>query len=292
MTRLLTGRERRARRTSMLRRLKRRLPKGSLLAASFLVVLTLSAVLAPLLPLADPVVMNVMSPITAPSAEHLFGTDSYGRDLLSRVVWGARISLLVAVASVLLGGAAGIVTGLLASNAGKLLDGVLMRLMDALFTFPSLLLAVALIGAFGRNVSSVVIALAVVYMPSFARQARADALSVLEREFVQAARALGASNLRVLFRHVLPNIAGPLIVRGAVFLAYAIVAESSLSFLGLGAQPPTPTWGSMLSEARPYLLRAPTYPLIVGTTILLTVLALNKVGDAATAVLDPRTSDR
>lgn len=262
------------------------------MAAAFLAILTLAALLAPVLPLADPGVMNVMQPITAPSAEHLFGTDSYGRDLLARVVWGARISLMVAAASVLLGGTAGIVTGLVASNAGKLLDGVLMRFMDALFTFPSLLLAVALIGAFGRDVSSVVIALAVVYMPSFARQARADALSVLEREFVQAAWALGAGSLRVLFRHVLPNVAGPLIVRGAVFLAYAIVAESSLSFLGLGAQPPTPTWGGMLAEARPYLLRAPTYPLIVGTAILLTVLAFNKVGDAATAVLDPRASDR
>lgn len=198
------------------------------MAAAFLAILTLAALLAPVLPLADPGVMNVMQPITAPSAEHLFGTDSYGRDLLARVVWGARISLMVASASVLLGGTAGIVTGLVASNAGKLLDGVLMRFMDALFTFPSLLLAVALIGAFGRDVSSVVIALAVVYMPSFARQARADALSVLEREFVQAAWALGAGSLRVLFRHVLPNVAGPLIVRGAVFLAYAIVAAKAM----------------------------------------------------------------
>lgn len=274
---------------SLVRKWIRRLPRGSTLAVVFVFLISLAALLAPLLPVADPTSMDVAQPIARPSAAHLLGTDTFGRDLLSRLVWGSRISLVVAFASVALGGAAGVIIGLVASNSGVVVDGLLMRLMDALFTFPSLLLAVALIGAFGRDASSVVIALAVVFIPSFARQVRADALSALEREYVQAARALGAGSVRVLCGHVLPNIAGPLVVRGTIFLSYAIVAESSLSFLGLGAQPPTPTWGSMLSEARPYLLRAPTYPLVIGTAILMTVLAFNKIGDAATAVLNPRS---
>lgn len=269
-------------------KLARRLPRGSLPAMAFVLILAFAALLAPVLPLHDPTTMDVMQPVGSPSSDYILGTDTYGRDLLSRLIWGARISLVVAFASVMLGAVLGVCIGLIASNGGTIIDSMLMRLMDAVFSFPSLLLAVALIGAFGRDISSVVIALAIVYVPSFARQARADAISILERDYIQAARALGAGSIRLLFLHVLPNIAGPLIVRGTVFLSYAIVAESSLSFLGLGAQPPTPTWGSMLSEARPFLLRAPMYPLTIGATIMVTVLAFIRLGDAATAAMDPR----
>ena len=255
-------------------------------------VLALGAALAPVLPVADPAAMSVRAPAQPPSGDHPLGTDSFGRDLLARVLWGGRISLAVAAATILLGGGVGTAAGLVAGYAGGAVDGVVMRLMDAIFTFPSILLAIALVGALGKGVENVVIALGVVYVPSFARQARAETRAVAAREFVQAATVLGASPARLLGRHVFPNVLGSLVVRASTFFAFSIIAESSLSFLGLGAQPPTPTWGGMLSEARPFLQREPWYPLVPGSVIVLAVLAVNLIGDGLVDALNPRHSRR
>lgn len=261
------------------------------LALSGLVILLLivaAACLAPVLPTLDPSTMNNRFPVQSPTWEHPLGTDSFGRDILSRVIWGARISLAVATGTILLGGSVGIAAGLIAGYTGGVIDVALMRLMDAIFTFPSILLAVALIGVLGTGQLNVVIALGVVYVPSFARQARAETRQVIQREFVQAAIALGVKPGRLLLRHVLPNIMGTLVVRGATFFAFTIIAESSLSFLGLGAQPPTPTWGGMLAEARPYITRNLWYPMVPGTVIVLVVLAINVIGDGLLDAINPR----
>jgi peptide/nickel transport system permease protein len=264
----------------------------AVLGLAFLALVAALAVLAPVLPLPSPTAMNTAAPVQPPSAAHPLGTDSFGRDIAARLIWGGQVSLVVGVGSVLIGGLVGIAVGTAAGYSGGWTDRLLTRLMDSIFTFPSLLLAVALVGVVGKGTLSVVGALAVVYIPSFARQARAETLSVKAREFVQAAMMLGASPPRLIVRHIVPNISGALVVRAAAFFAYAVIAESSLSFLGLGAQPPTPTWGGMLSEARPYLERAPWYPMVPGTVIMLTVLALNVVGDAVADALDPRRHGR
>ncbi|MER5456198.1 ABC transporter permease [Micromonospora sp. NPDC002389] len=223
-----------------------------------------------------------------PSWSHPFGTDELGRDVLSRVMIAARVSLQVGLVSVGIALAVGVTLGLLAGYYGGWLDNILMRCMDVLFAFPVLLLAVAIVAVLGPGLLTAMIAIGVVYTPIFARVTRAGVLSVREQVFVRAAVSIGASDLRIMGQHVLPNIAAPLIVQTSLSLAFAILSEAALSFLGLGVQPPEPAWGRMLDDGREFVTDAWWLGVFPGAAIFLTVLAFNLVGDALRDVLDPR----
>ena len=228
---------------------------------------------------------NMLSP---PSREHPFGTDELGRDVLSRVLVAARVSLQVGVVSVGIALLVGVSLGLLAGYYRGWADAILMRCMDVLFAFPVLLLAVALLAVLGPGLGTAMVAIGVVYTPIFARVARAGVLAVREQVFVRAAISIGTSDLRIMRRHILPNIAAPLIVQTSLSLAFAILSEAALSFLGLGIQPPAPAWGRMLADARGFVTDAWWLGVFPGAAILLTVLAFNVVGDSLRDVLDPR----
>lgn len=275
-----------------LERLLRRLWRDPLTlgAVFFLTALVLVAILAPHLGLQDPQVMNVGQEVQLPSPQHWLGTDSFGRDNLSQLIYGARVSLEVAVGSVagalIVGTGIGVVSGYYRGAV----DSVLMRLMDTVLSFPPILLAIALLGVLGPGTRNVIIGLGVVYMPVFARIARAKTVAETSREYVLAAKALGAGDRRIIVRHVVPNILSPVIVQSAVSAAFAIVAEAGMSFLGLGTQPPTPSWGIMLSAARDYMNDRPWFSLVPGVMLALTVLSITFVGDSLREVLDVRSS--
>ncbi|MFI5833654.1 ABC transporter permease [Micromonospora sp. NPDC051300] len=232
--------------------------------------------------------VDVDAMLRPPSGSHLFGTDELGRDVLSRVLVAARVSLEVGVVSVGIALVAGVTLGLFAGYYRGWLDSVLMRCMDVLFAFPVLLLAVAIVAVLGPGLLTAMVAIGVVYTPIFARITRAGVLSVREQVFVRAAVSIGASDLRIMRRHVLPNIAAPLIVQTSLSLAFAILSEAALSFLGLGIQPPAPAWGRMLFDGRGFVTDAWWLGVFPGAAIFLTVLAFNLVGDALRDVLDPR----
>ncbi|HEY7797025.1 MAG TPA: ABC transporter permease, partial [Microbacteriaceae bacterium] len=228
-------------------------------------------------------VMNMLQP---PSAEHIFGTDELGRDVFSRTILSAQVSMQVSVISVsfalFFGTAAGVLTGYF----GGWLDNVLMRVVDVLFAFPVLLLALAIVAILGPGIGTATFAIGVVYVPIFARVARSSAVSVVQEPYVKAAKTVGASPIRTILTHLLPNIAAPLIVQTSVSLAFAILNEAALSFLGLGAQPPTPTWGRMLFDAKGFLEQAWWMAVFPGATVFLTVLAFNLLGDNLRDALD------
>jgi peptide/nickel transport system permease protein len=226
--------------------------------------------------------------LAAPSASHWFGTDQLGRDVASRILIGARDSLRVAVIAVAIATIVGSTLGLLAGYRRGLLDALLMRSMDVLFAFPAILVAIAVLAVRGPGPNNATLALAIVYTPIFARVARSGALSVREAGYVQAARAAGARDRRILWRHVLPNASGPIIVQISLSLAFALLAESALSFLGLGTQPPHPSWGGMLSDGRDYMQQAWWMAAFPGLAIFLVVLSCNLLGDALRDALDPR----
>ncbi|MCT2278731.1 ABC transporter permease [Micromonospora chalcea] len=232
--------------------------------------------------------VDVDQMLRPPSGAHPFGTDELGRDVLSRVLVAARVSLQVGAVSVGIALVAGVTLGLLAGYYRGWLDSVLMRCMDVLFAFPVLLLAVAIVAVLGPGLLTAMVAIGVVYTPIFARITRAGVLSVREQVFVRAAVSIGASDLRIMRRHVLPNIAAPLIVQTSLSLAFAILSEAALSFLGLGIQPPAPAWGRMLFDGRGFVTDAWWLGVFPGAAIFLTVLAFNLVGDALRDVLDPR----
>ncbi|WP_318568883.1 ABC transporter permease [Salinigranum marinum] len=227
-------------------------------------------------------------PLAPPSPAHPFGTDSLGRDVLARTVYGAKVSVQVALTAVVVAAVVGSPLGIVAGYAGGTVETVLMRLVDVLLGFPALVLAIGLVAALGFSLTNVVIALGVVYVPQFARIARSSALSVSEEEYVDAARVLGYSRTHIVFREVLPNSVSPLLVQASLLMAFAIIAEASLSFLGLGVQPPTPTWGAMVSAGSGYLTSAPWISLFPGGAIFLSVLGFNLVGDGLRDALDPR----
>jgi len=240
----------------------------------------------------DPYRMDVTRQLQPPSWSHPFGTDRYGRDVLSRVIAGTQVSLSIALLAVGCALAVGASLGIAAGYAGGALDLALSRLMDILLGFPSLLLAIAIAGTLGPGIRNGIIAIIVVYIPFFFRVSRAPVLSEREREYVEAARSIGLSEARIAVCHVLPNVLGPILVQTAVTLAFALLTEASLSFLGLGAQPPQPAWGAILNEGRVYIERAPWISIFPGLAIMLAVFGLNLAADGLRDVLDPRLRHR
>ena len=278
----------RRRRTGIFRALLRN-PSG-LVGLVIVVLYAATAILAGLgVTPFPPAEQHAIDRLQGPSAEYLMGTDLFGRDLLSRVMEGAKNSLNVALLSVLLAGSSGITIGLLAGYVGGRLDNLLMRVMDVFLAFPALLLALLVITVIGPSVKGAVLAIGVVYTPIFARVARGPVLAVKELEYVQAGRSLGASNLRILIQHVLPNILAPLLVQLSLALSWALLTEASLSFLGLGIQPPAASWGVMLAESRGLAERAPWLMAFPGAAIALGVLGFNLLGDGLRDVLDPKS---
>ena len=272
--------------SSAVRRLGRN--RAALTGLLIVGVLALAAAAADWLPLRSPVEMVPQRRLAGPTWGLPFGGDQFGRDLLSRTVYGARLSLQVAGTSVTAALAAGTVLGLAAGYAGGRVDQVLMRAMDVFFSFPAVLLALAIVAALGPNPENVVLAISVVYTPIFARVVRGPVLALKEREFVEATRALGAPARRIVWRHIFPNLGSVLIVQTSIALSWAILTEASLSFLGLSAQPPAPSWGAMLNDGRQNLELAPHLAVFPGLAIMLAVLGFNLLGDGLRDVLDPR----
>jgi peptide/nickel transport system permease protein len=252
-----------------------------------ILVMVMAAVLAPVITQYDPVAMRIRLRFRPPQAAFPFGTDQFGRDIFTRVIFGARLSLWIGLSTALLSGLAGAMLGVLSAQYRKL-DALLMRLMDALMALPAILLAIGLTAVLGPFTSSVIIALSVAYIPRTARIVRASALVTRELEFIEAARVAGASNFRIMRRHLLPNAMGPLLVQSTFVFAYAILAEAALSFLGVGPSPPTPTWGNIIAEGRDHAVDAWWIMLFPGVAISLATLGMNLLGDGLRDTLDPR----
>lgn len=268
-----------------LRRLLRH--RSFMIGFSVILLLTLAAILAPLISPVDPSAMRVRLRFRPPSSQFWFGTDMFGRDVFTRVLYGARVSLFVGISVCLVSGLCSAVIGVIAAQFRKL-DGAIMRLMDALMSFPAILLALGIAAALGPRVSSVIIALTVAYIPAGVRIVRAAALTVREMGFVHAAQVSGASSLRIVGRHILPNCFSPLLVHLTFIFAYAMLAEAALSFLGVGIQPPIASWGNIIAEGRDYATEAWWVMLFPGIAISLAALSLNLLGDALGDLLDPR----
>ena len=268
----------------------RRLLRTRLAPSALIVVgvLVLCALFAPVVAPYDPTFQDYASTNQGPSTAHWFGTDYLGRDILSRVIYGSRVSLLVGAVAVGIGVLIGVSVGVTAGYFGGTVDSILMRATDAIWAFPALMLALAITSALGRGVTNAMIAIGVVNIPFLARLARASTLSVREMDFTTAARALGASNLRVTFRYILPNIAAPIIVQASLLFAVAIITEAALSFLGVGVQPPKPSWGLDLRTGYQYMSTNVSQAFFPGLAIFVTVVAINFLGDGLRAALDPR----
>jgi peptide/nickel transport system permease protein len=274
------------------KRFKRRVTQPSLIVGTVMIVVAmLIAVLAPLVARQSPYTFtaNLLSP---PSSTSLFGTDELGRDLFSRVVYASRVSLAVAFCSVAVAVVAGGMLGIVSAYFGRWVDAVIMRFLDILFAFPAILFAVSLVAALGPSVRNLILTIAILYAPRFARVARGPALSVKERDFITSARALGVGHGRIMRVHILPNVLSPLIVETSLSLTTALLTEAALSFLGLGVQPPDPSWGGMVAAARPNLMQAPWYVLFPGLAIMYCVLAFNLMGDGLHDALSPRYLNR
>jgi peptide/nickel transport system permease protein len=250
-------------------------------------LLTLAAVFAPLITSVDPTAMRIRFRFRPPSEMFWFGADNYGRDVFTRVLYGARLSLSIGLAVALMSGIIGAIVGVVAGHFRRL-DSLLMRIMDALLAFPAILLAIGISAALGPQAGSVIIALGVAYVPRTARVVRAQALVIREMEYIEAARVSGAGHLRIIWKHILPNCFGPLVVQMTFVFAYAILAEAALSFLGIGPPPPTPSWGNIIAEGRDYSVESWWIMLFPGLGISLAALGINLLGDGLRDVLDPR----
>lgn len=272
-------------RRALLRLLRRR---GAMLGLAIVLVFVLMAVFAPVISPQDPLQTSWSAVRKAPSAQYLFGTDEIGRDVLSRVIWGARASLLAGLVSVCIAMALGVPIGLLAGYVGGWIDGLISRFTDSMLAVPFLILAIALAAFLGPSLTNAMIAIGVSATPIFIRLTRGQVLSVKVEDFVEAARAVGNPHWRIALRHILPNILPPLIVQATLAIAAAIIAEASLSFLGLGQQPPAPSWGSMLNTAKNYVDNAPWMAIWPGVSIFLLVLSFNLLGDGLRDALDPK----
>jgi peptide/nickel transport system permease protein len=268
------------------RRLLRR--RGAMLGLVFVIFFIVLAVFAPYIAPYDPVATSWSAVRKAPSAEFWFGTDEIGRDVLSRVVWGARASLLAGLVSVCISMALGVPIGLLAAYVGGWTDGLISRFTDSMLAVPFLILAIALAAFLGPSLTNAMIAIGVSATPIFIRLTRAQVLAVKVEDYIEAARAVGNPHWRIALRHILPNVLPPLIVQSTLAIAAAVIAEASLSFLGLGQQPPAPSWGSMLNTAKNFVDQAPWMAIWPGLSIFLLVLSFNLLGDGLRDALDPK----
>ena len=268
--------------------------RGAVAGLVIFVLLVLTAILAPVLAPHDPTTQYrdafLLPPVWQEGgrAEFLLGTDAVGRDMLSRLIFGAQYSLFIGIVVVAIALVGGVIIGLIAGFFGGWVDSVIMRVMDVILAFPSLLLALVLVAILGPGLTNAMIAIAIVYQPHFARLTRAAVMGEMRREYVTAARVAGAGNLRLMFKTILPNCLGPLIVQATLSFSSAVLDSAALGFLGMGAQPPAPEWGTMLAEAREFILRAWWVVTLPGLAILLTVLAINLMGDGLRDALDPR----
>lgn len=251
-------------------------------------IVILVAIFAPLLATHDPIEQNILDKLKGPSVEYILGTDSFGRDIWSRVVYGARISLWIGTVSILIAMVVGSAIGMIAGYFGGRLDIVVMQAMDVLLSFPSLILGLMVVAMMGPSVGNLIFAIALTAIPPFARIARAPTVSVKERDYIEACRALGYSHPRILLVHILPNIFPEILVMGSLWLATAIRVEASLSFIGLGVRPPTPTWGGMIREGFENILDTAWLSLVPSVAILIVVFALNMIGDGLRDVVDPK----
>jgi peptide/nickel transport system permease protein len=260
----------------------------AVLGAVLVLLVAVSAVAAPLISPIDPFEQSAVHRLDRPDTVHVMGRDTFGRDVFVRVLWAGRVSLAVGVGAVALGGTLGTLLGLVAGCGRRPVESLVMRLVDVLMAFPGLLLGLAVLALLGPGLAKTILAIGLVLAPPFARVVHAATLSLERRQFVEAARALGAGPLRVVGRHILPNLVGETVVLASLLTASAIRVEASLSFVGLGVSPPTPTWGNMIRDGAPVLLSAPWLSVFPGLAILTAVLAFNLLGDGLRDLLDPR----
>ncbi len=253
-----------------------------------LLVMVLGAILAPLVAPAGYDTQDLSQRFQSPSAAHFFGTDNFGRDIFSRVLYGAQISLAIGLGSMVISVAIGMVLGAIAGYTGGVVDGLIMRLMDIFLSIPQLVLAIAIAAALGGGMGNLILAVSLSSIPRYARILRGSVLETMEKEYVEAARATGASHVRILARHIVPNCLGPIIVQATLGVGVSILSAASLSFIGMGIEPPKPEWGAMLSMGRQYIRDYPYMTLFPGLAIALTVFALNVVGDGLSDAFDPK----
>lgn len=264
--------------------------KSALVGLVMIIALVLIAVFAPLIAPHDPLAQSVINKFQSPSSTHLLGTDDYGRDVFSRIIYGTRVALEVGVYSVIIGAVLGITIGVTAAFFGGIVDSLLMRLIDIMLSFPDLITGLLVMAVLGAGKGKLILAIGLTIAPRFARIAYGPVLTLKEKEFVEAARAIGQSTPRIINRHILPNIAGEMIVLGSLWTASAIRLEASLSFIGLGVPPPTPTWGQMIRDGTVRLADLPLLSLAPGGALLIAVFAFNLVGDGLRDILDPRAN--
>jgi peptide/nickel transport system permease protein len=262
--------------------------RAAVLGMVMVLVVVATALAAPLLAPHDPIKQEARERLAPPGDLHPLGQDDYGRDILSRVIYAARVSLLVGLLSVLLGGTLGTLMGLVAAYRGGMVETVIMRVVDTMLAFPDLITGLLVLAVLGAGLDKMIIAIGLVIAPSFARLAHAPTLALREKDFVNAARCIGVGDLRMLRLHILPNILGELLVMGSLWTASAIRIEANLSFIGLGVAPPTPTWGQMIRDGTMHLTTTPTFSVFPGIAVLFTVLAFNLLGDGLRDVLDPK----
>ncbi|MFG1734350.1 Glutathione transport system permease protein GsiD [Paenibacillus sp. GM2FR] len=262
--------------------------KAALFGGYFLLLMILVAIIGPLLTQYDPTKVDYSTKLLKPSADHWFGTDHNGRDIFTRIIHGMRLTLSVGFISVIIGAAFGVVLGIISGYYGGKWDALIMRITDVMLAFPGILLALAVVSVLGKNLFNVIIAVSIFSIPTFARVVRGSTLAVRKLEYIDAMRSLGASDGRIIFGHILPNITSPIIVQATLRIAVAILTASGLSFLGLGAQPPTPEWGAMLNDGRNYIMEHPHVALFPGLSIVFVVIAFNLLGDGLRDVLDPK----
>jgi peptide/nickel transport system permease protein len=263
--------------------------RGGMFGLAIVIVFMLVALLAPLFAPADPLKMGVSVRLQPPGGAHLLGTDQYGRDLLSRLIYGARPSLIVGFLSMGLGVLVGTAMGIVSGYFGGLIDKIISFVMDVMMSFPAVLLGMAMVAAFGANLPVLVVVISVVQLPTVARVVRGQTILMKGREFIEASHALGARSRRILLRAILPNISGPIIAIASLGMAQAVILEAAFGFLGLGIQPPAPSWGTILSEGREYLRTSPHITTLAGLCIVALAMGFNLVGDALRDMTDPHT---
>lgn len=262
--------------------------KAAFIGLVMSVIIVIAAFLAPWISPYDPIEQDIYHRLTQPEHLHLLGTDQYGRDVLSRVIWATRISLAIGVLSIALGMVIGIAMGLTAGHLGGIIESLTMRLVDVILSFPTLITGLMVVAILGSGLTNIIITIGIVFAPRFARLVYGPILKVKEMEYVNAARVIGASNIRIMIHHLLPNVFGEVLVAGTLWVGTAIIIETTLSFLGLGIAPPTPTWGNMIKSGMDQLTNAPWMSIFPGLAILIAVFSFNMLGDGLRDITDPK----